>query len=110
MNNEKYLFCIPTPNGGAGNQIIGIKDAIIIAHYLNRKFLFPPITQHFIINKLNRDDRYDYKFWNFNDIFEYNDENCFDVLQNKELLYDLDMEYNLTYINQPVPVIYALKK
>ena len=109
-NNNKYLFSIPTTNGGAGNQIIGIKDAIIIAHYLNRKFLFPPITQHFIINKLNRDNRYDYKFWNFNDIFEYNDKNCFDVLENKELLYDLDMEYNLANINEPVPVIYVLKK
>ena len=104
MSNEKYLFSIPTPNGGAGNQIIGIKEALVLSHYLNRKFLFPPITQHFIINHFNRGDRYNYKYWKFNTIYNYND-NYLDALENKKILNQIHTQYNLVHIKQPVPVL-----
>ena len=104
MNYEKYLFCIPTPNGGAGNQIVGIKEALILCYHLNRKFLFPPITQHFIINHFNRGDRYNYKYWKFNTIYNYND-NYLDALENKKILNQIHTQYNLVHIKQPVPVL-----
>ena len=108
MSNEKYLFSIPTPNGGAGNQIIGIKEALILCHHLNRKFLFPPITQHFIINHLIRGSKHNIKYWNFNTIYNYNDKHL-DALENKEIMYKINTIYNLHHIKNLIPVINVLK-
>tara|TARA_B110000008_G_C16971446_1_gene564085 strand:+ start:705 stop:1781 length:1077 start_codon:yes stop_codon:yes gene_type:complete len=109
MNDNKYLFCIPTPNGGSGNQLVGIKEALIISYYSDRIFLFPPITQHFIINHFKRNDRYDYKYWEFNTIFNYNN-NYLDVLENKEILNDIHTIYYTSKANQPVPVECVFEK
>ena len=108
MTNEKFLFCIPTDDAGAGNQIIGIKEALLISHHLNRKFLFPPITQHFIINHLIRGSKHNIKYWNFNTIYNYNDKHL-DALENKEIMYKINTVYNLHHIKNLIPVINVLK-
>jgi hypothetical protein len=58
-------------NGGPGNQVIGIKEALIIAHYSSRVLICPPIVQHYTMNLKKRGDRNNIKYWEFDDIFQY---------------------------------------
>ena len=93
--NSKYLTIIST-NGGPGNQIVGIKEAIIMAKILDRKLLFPPILQHYVLNRLHRGCGKDnIKYWKFNDIFEYKDTNMnvLELVENKHILTQSNNQY-----------------
>ena len=85
LDTKKYFTVIST-DGGPGNQIVGIKESIIIAEILNRKFIFPPIIQHYILNKINRNVSNEFKYWNFSDIFKYNNEDISELLDNTALI------------------------
>ena len=71
INNS--LTIIPC-DGGPGNQIMGIKEGLLLSIYLKKKFIFPPIIQHYTLNREHRGGTEDIKFWNFNEIFNYNNE------------------------------------
>ena len=58
------LLTLITPNSGPGNQVVSIKEALLMGHYLKRKLVLPNIYQHYIGGK---------KVWPFNEIFEYTD-------------------------------------
>lgn len=62
-STEKYLLPI-TPDSGPGNQIVGIKEALIMSYYTNRICILPPICQHYTRSKTP-------EFWNFEDIYKY---------------------------------------
>ncbi len=60
LNAFKLITLIP-PDSGPGNQIIGIKECLILSKLLNRICIIPPIREHYLkSNKI---------FYNFNDIF-----------------------------------------
>lgn len=46
---QKYLYIL-IPDSGPGNQIIAIKEALIIAKYLNRTLIIPDLHNHYLIN------------------------------------------------------------
>lgn len=73
FNSKKHLALIST-DGGPGNQIVGIKEGLIISEILNREFIFPPIIQHYMLNRSNRGTNNNIKYWNFSDIFNYNND------------------------------------
>lgn len=63
INSKKYISFIPG-DGGPGNQIIGIKECLILAILLNRICIIPSIREHYTkSNKI---------FYNFDDIFKLN--------------------------------------
>ena len=62
--DQKYLLPISV-DSGPGNQIIGIKESLILSKLLNRKLIFPYITQHYTLDSK--------KFWKFDKIFCYDD-------------------------------------
>lgn len=74
VNSEKTLSVLST-NGGPGNQIVGIKEGLIMSSILKRKFIFPPIIQHYVLNRKYRKstEGSNLKYWSFNDIFDYKD-------------------------------------
>ena len=82
-NNMTILTC----DGGPGNQIMGIKEGLLIANILNREFIFPPIIQHYTINRSMRESTENMKHWKFSDIFNYKDQNN-ELLDQCELLND----------------------
>ncbi len=59
----KYLIPL-TPDSGPGNQMVSIKEALLMGHYLNRKVVLPDIYQHYTEGR---------DVWRFLDIFEYSD-------------------------------------
>ena len=60
IKKKKFISFIP-PDSGPGNQIISIKECLIISFLLDRTLIIPPIREHYLKNnKL---------FYNFNDIF-----------------------------------------
>lgn len=61
--NTKYISIIPA-DSGPGNQIIGIKESLILSSLLNRTCIIPPIREHYL--KSNT------VYYNFNDIFHLN--------------------------------------
>lgn len=67
---QSYLTLINT-DGGPGNQIVGIKEGILMASILNRIFVFPPILQHYTLNREFRGNISNLKYWKFTDIFTY---------------------------------------
>ena len=86
--NSRYLTIIGT-DGGPGNQIVGIKEAIIMAKILERKLLFPPILQHYVLNRAHRGSgRDNMKYWKFSEIFEYRDEKMkvLESVENKHII------------------------
>ena len=68
-NNESFrnafrtITLIPA-DGGPGNQIIGIKECLILAILLNRICIIPPIREHYLKSNTT--------FYNFGDIFNLN--------------------------------------
>ena len=59
---KKYL--LPLGLAGPGNQIYGIKEALIIAKYLDRTLILPPIYSHFTVNEwddVERVGRHDFE-------------------------------------------------
>jgi predicted 2-oxoglutarate/Fe(II)-dependent dioxygenase YbiX len=78
---RKYLLPL-TPDSGPGNQIITIKECMLLSKLLNRISILPPIISHYTnVNK---------QVWNFNEIFQVND-NLFEY-------YDVNKEYNFQNI------------
>lgn len=59
--DNRYLLPLP-PDSGPGNQIMSIKEALVIAYFLNRQVIFPPIRQHYTKSE---------KYWGFSEIYQY---------------------------------------
>ena len=57
---------------------------MIIADILNREFIFPPIIQHYVLNHRNRGQRNKIKYWNFSDIYNYNNKKINNLIDNIE--------------------------
>ena len=81
FNYDKLITLIPT-NGGPGNQIIGIKECLILSKLLNRVCIIPPIREHYLKSNTT--------FYNFNDIFNLKLTNI--IIDNKysEILNKID--------------------
>lgn len=58
---DKLITPIP-PNSGPGNQIISIKECLIISKLLKKTCIIPPIREHYIKSNII--------YYNFNDIFK----------------------------------------
>ena len=52
------------PDSGPGNQIIGIKECLILSQLLNRICIIPPIREHYLKSNTT--------FYHFSDIFTLN--------------------------------------
>ena len=92
---NKYLTVIST-DGGPGNQIVGIKEAILMSKMLNRKLLFPPIIQHYVLNRVHRGGgNNNIKYWKFSEIFEYKDDNIevLEAIENKHIIENTSNQY-----------------
>ena len=59
-------------NSGPGNQLVGIKEGLLMSKYANRTFVFPPIIQHYVLNRKYRGSSDSVKIWDFDEIFTYN--------------------------------------
>uniref|UniRef100_A0A6C0AXZ8 GDP-fucose protein O-fucosyltransferase 2 n=1 Tax=viral metagenome TaxID=1070528 RepID=A0A6C0AXZ8_9ZZZZ len=92
--NNKYLTNINT-DGGPGNQIVGIKEMIIMSKILDRKMLMPPIIQHYVLNRRHRGMQNNNKYWKFSDVFTYNDDGnpVLELMDNKHLLNCSNSQY-----------------
>lgn len=88
-DEEKY-FSIISCDGGPGNQIEGIKEGLLMAEKLNRDFIFPPIIQHYTLNREYRGNHRDIKYWNFDEIFNYNNEKTNNLVDNIPQIEDND--------------------
>ena len=64
---RKYLLPI-TPDSGPGNQIISIKEALLLSKLLNRVCILPPIHSHYTSKKKI--------IWNFKEIYDVKDYFC----------------------------------
>lgn len=92
-SNNRLISFIPA-NSGPGNQIIGIKECLILSNMLNRVCVIPPIREHYL--KSNS------IFYNFNDIFKLDLNNI--IVDN----INYDIINNLTIKNKYV--IYSSSK
>lgn len=78
---DKLITLIP-PDSGPGNQIIGIKECLILSKLLNRICIMPPIREHYLkSNKI---------FYNFNDIFTLNLSNIIIDNEHSKILNHID--------------------
>lgn len=82
--HAKYVHIISC-NGGPGNQIVGIKELIMIGLTLNKNILLPPIIDHYTRQKK------ELMYWNFNEIFNIHD---LIQLKNIKLMDSSDEEYH----------------
>lgn len=81
LNAFKLITLIP-PDSGPGNQIIGIKECLILSKLLNRICIIPPIREHYLkSNKI---------FYNFNDIFKLNLSNIIIDNETSKILNHID--------------------
>lgn len=64
--NIKYISFIPA-DSGPGNQIIGLKECLLLSILLNRRCIIPPIREHYLKSNTT--------FYHFNDIFNLNNSN-----------------------------------
>ena len=78
---DKLITLIPA-DSGPGNQIIGIKECIILSKLLNRTCIIPPIREHYL--KCNT------TFYYFNDIFTLNLSNVIIDSKESKILNDID--------------------
>ena len=92
INHSNKLLLNISTDGGPGNQIVGIKESIIMSKILNRKLLVFPIIQHYVLNRKIRNNSNNLKYWNFNEIFFYDDDEI-ETLDIKE-----NNKYNLKNI------------
>jgi len=89
--SDYYLMNIST-NGGPGNQVVGIKESLIMASMLHRQFVAPPIVQHYVLNR--KYGRYNsYKHWNFSEIYDYKAYTVKDLKDCKNMLDAEDKQY-----------------
>ena len=65
FENDRLITLIP-PDSGPGNQIIGIKECLILSKLLNRICIIPPIREHYLKNRNNN------IFYKFTDIYSIN--------------------------------------
>ena len=65
LNAFKLITLIP-PDSGPGNQIIGIKECLILSKLLNRICIIPPIREHYLKNRNNN------IFYKFTNIYSIN--------------------------------------
>lgn len=84
--DETQTLSILTCDGGPGNQIVGIKEGLLMSKFINRNFVFPPILQHYVLNNKYRKNKEDIKFWNFDVIFSYGSTNICNMMN--EDIYD----------------------
>ena len=63
---RKFLLPL-TPDSGPGNQIVSIKEALMLSKLLNRVCILPPIHSHYTQKKV---------FWNFDEIYNVKDYLC----------------------------------
>ena len=84
-NHIKYKYILPlTPDSGPGNQIISIKECLLLSRLLNRICILPPIHSHYTTTS---------HFWNFNEIFKIDDHlSCYYDMSKLEN-YDFDNVY-----------------
>ena len=80
-NTYKLITLIPA-DGGPGNQIIGIKECLILSQLLNRICIIPPIREHYLKSNTI--------FYNFNDIFTLNSNNIIIDNENSNILNNID--------------------
>ena len=86
VNNMLYKrdFLLPiTPDSGPGNQIISIKEALLLSKLLNRVCILPPIHSHYTSKKK--------VIWNFNEIFKVDDFLC--CYYDRSKTYDFENIY-----------------
>lgn len=81
LNAFKLITLIP-PDSGPGNQIIGIKECLILSKLLNRICLIPPIREHYLKSNIT--------FYNFNDIFTLNLSNVIVDNEKSHILNNID--------------------
>ena len=60
---RKFISLIPA-DSGPGNQVVGIKECLLIAKLINRTCLVPPIREHYVKSNST--------FYPFNDIYKLN--------------------------------------
>ncbi|ADO67380.1 hypothetical protein crov346 [Cafeteria roenbergensis virus] len=97
--NIKYLSLIST-DGGPGNQIVGIKEALIMSNIINRELIMPPILQHYVINRQQRGNIINnIKYWNFDEIFCYKNINFKNLMDETTLYQNIKFLYNLKKAN-----------
>ena len=77
----KLITLIPA-DSGPGNQIIGIKECLILSKLLNRICIIPPIREHYLKSNTN--------FYNFNDIFTLNLSNIIVDNEHSKILNNID--------------------
>lgn len=78
---DKLITLIPA-DSGPGNQIIGIKECLILSKLLNRICIIPPIREHYLKSNII--------FYNFNDIFRLNDTNIIIDNETSNILNNID--------------------
>ena len=81
LNAFKLITLIP-PDSGPGNQIIGIKECLILSKLLNRICIIPPIREHYLKSNTT--------FYNFNDIFTLNLSNIIIDNEHSKILNRID--------------------
>ncbi len=86
-NGDKY-FSIISCDGGPGNQIEGIKEGLIMAEKLDRDFIFPPIIQHYTLNRNYRGKDSEIKIWNFDEVFSYKSDKIYNLVNNIQEIED----------------------
>jgi len=102
-DNIKRFTTIST-DGGPGNQIVGIKEAIMASTILNRKLIIPPIMQHYVLNRKYRgSSEVNCKYWNFDEIFKYSGD-YINLMDNLDYIHNEDTIYYLKRqdINNPL--------
>lgn len=102
-HSPTYLSIIST-DSGPGNQIVGIKEGLLMSKYLKRKFIFPPIIQHYVLNRKNRGNTKSIKYWNFDEIFSIKDERINNLLTCGDLIQEVKNSYYIRSrdINHPL--------
>ena len=67
--HQQPTYILPLlPDSGPGNQLVSIKEALIMSHFLGRQCILPPICQHYTRGMTTTGDPL---FWQFEDIFSY---------------------------------------
>lgn len=90
IQTQNYIYPI-LPNSGPGNQLIGFKEAYIIARIFNRKLILPNIIEHYITGN---------KIWNFETIFNLMDHTNFEC--NNKLKPQQILGLHLNYFETPL--------
>lgn len=95
VNSYRLITLIP-PDSGPGNQIIGIKECLILSKLLNRICIIPPIREHYLKSNTI--------FYNFNNIFTLNLSNIIVDNEHSNILNQIDNKKRFcihgSYINK----------